>query len=86
MTATAAILVSMLVSFTLTPMMCSRLLRQGHGGHKEERDGLYEWMERVYMRMLGWALRHRILIAGLGIATMASTVPPAAMITSITTS
>ena len=33
MTATVSILVSLLVSFTLTPMMCSRLLdRETHGG------------------------------------------------------
>jgi HAE1 family hydrophobic/amphiphilic exporter-1 len=74
-TATVAILVSLLVSFSLTPMMCSRMLRRGDGGHKQQRDGLYEWMERVYMRMLAWSLQHRLLIAGLGIVTMASTVP-----------
>ncbi|HEU0123285.1 MAG TPA: efflux RND transporter permease subunit [Bryobacteraceae bacterium] len=74
-TATVAILVSLVVSFSLTPMMCSRLLRASDVGHKEERDGLYEWMERGYMRMLGWSMRHRLLIAGLGVLTMASTVP-----------
>lgn len=77
-TATVAILVSLIVSFSLTPMMCSRLLRTGdsagHGGGSGK-DGLYEWMERGYMRMLGWSMRHRVLIAGLGIVTMASTVP-----------
>ncbi|MBI2686220.1 MAG: efflux RND transporter permease subunit [Acidobacteria bacterium] len=74
-TATVAILVSLLVSFSLTPMMCSRLLRTGDNTHRESREGLYEWIERGYMRMLGWSMRHRLLIAGLGIATMASTVP-----------
>jgi HAE1 family hydrophobic/amphiphilic exporter-1 len=74
-TATVAILVSLVVSFSLTPMMCSRLLRSGDGAHKEKRDGLYEWIERGYMRMLGWSLRHRLLVAGLGVVTMASSVP-----------
>jgi len=74
-TATVAILVSLLVSFSLTPMMCSRLLRRGQTGHDVARDGLYEWMERKYMRMLGWSMRHRLIIAGLGIVTMAATVP-----------
>jgi HAE1 family hydrophobic/amphiphilic exporter-1 len=74
-TATVAILVSLLVSFSLTPMMCSRLLRASDGAHKESRAGLYEWIERGYMRLLGWSMRHRLLIAGLGIVTMAATVP-----------
>ena len=74
-TATVAILVSLLVSFSLTPMMCSRLLRPGRTGHDKSREGIYEWMERGYMRMLGWSMRHRLVIAGLGIVTMAATVP-----------
>jgi len=74
-TATVAILVSLLVSFSLTPMMCSRLLRPGRTGHDKPREGLYEWMERGYLRMLGWSMRHRLVIAGLGIVTMAATVP-----------
>ncbi|MFN0103488.1 MAG: efflux RND transporter permease subunit [Bryobacteraceae bacterium] len=74
-TAAVAILVSLLVSFSLTPMMCSRLLRAGGGEHKASRQGLYAWMERGYMRLLGWSMRHRLLIAGLGIVTMAATVP-----------
>ena len=74
-TATVAILVSLLVSFSLTPMMCSRLLRRGGADHGKSRDGLYEWMERGYMRLLAWAMRHRLLIAALGIVTMAATVP-----------
>jgi HAE1 family hydrophobic/amphiphilic exporter-1 len=74
-TATVAILVSLLVSFSLTPMMCAQLLRSGEGAPHKKRDGLYEWMEGGYMRMLGWSMRHRVLIAGLGVVTMASTVP-----------
>ncbi len=74
-TATVAILVSLLVSFSLTPMMCSRMLRRGAADHGKSRDGLYEWMERGYMRLLAWAMRHRLLIAALGIVTMAATVP-----------
>jgi HAE1 family hydrophobic/amphiphilic exporter-1 len=62
-TITAAILVSGFVSLTLTPMMCSRMLRP----HGEERHGrLYEALERVFDGMLGvyevslkWVLRHR---------------------------
>jgi len=74
-TATVAILVSLLVSFSLTPMMCSRLLKTGQTGHDESRSGLYGWMENGYMRLLGWSMRHRLIIAGLGVVTMISTVP-----------
>ena len=74
-TATVAILVSLLVSFSLTPMMSSRLLtRETLGGH-DSREGLYGWIERTYMRMLGWSMRHRAVVALLGIATMLATVP-----------
>lgn len=74
-TATVAILVSLVVSFSLTPMMCSRLLRKGDTTHAGGREGLYDRIEGLYMRMLGWSMRHRILIAGLGIVTMASAFP-----------
>jgi len=76
LTATVSILVSLLVSFSLTPMMSSRLLRadtvSAHGG---SRRGFYAWIERTYMRMLGWSMSHRMAIVLLGAMTMASTIP-----------
>lgn len=61
-TLAAAILVSLLVSLTLTPMLCARWLKP----HQPERDGrLHRWSHdmhqrllRHYDRSLGWALRH----------------------------
>ncbi len=61
-TLSVAIAVSMVVSLTLTPMMCARLLRPAH----EEKHGrLYAFSERVftglvnaYGRALAWVLRH----------------------------
>ena len=52
-TAAVAILVSLLVSFTLTPMMSSRLIRVGDsekGGHKQagSRGGFYRWIDKFY--------------------------------------
>jgi hydrophobic/amphiphilic exporter-1 (mainly G- bacteria), HAE1 family len=68
--------VSLVVSFSLTPMMSARLLRQdtvsAHGG---SRIGFYGGVERTYMRMLGWSMRHRFAVAMLGLATVAATVP-----------
>ncbi|RXH54620.1 efflux RND transporter permease subunit [Granulicella sibirica] len=65
-TLSAAILVSMVVSLTTTPMMCSRLLKP----EKEIQHGrLYNWSERVFDRILNfyrvtltWTLDHPALI------------------------
>lgn len=64
-TLAAAILVSLLVSLTLTPMLCSRWLKP-HAPQGQTR--LQRWSDRVHQRMvegydksLGWALRHRRL-------------------------
>jgi len=63
-----AILISLLVSLTTTPMMCARLLRrQGERAHGRA----YRASERVFSTLLGWyetslawALRHgRIMLA-----------------------
>lgn len=78
-TAAAAILVSLLVSFSLTPMMSARMLRVKHRtGHEDEADsrrGFYGWLDRGYTTLLGWSMRHRALVAMLAIGVMASCVP-----------
>ena len=56
-TATFAIMISLLVSFTLTPMLASKLVRAGHSASKEGR--FYRAIDGVYGRMLGWSLAHR---------------------------
>ena len=84
-TAAAAILVSLLVSFTLTPMMSARLLRPGRkrepGGRGASdaaagsRSGFYRYLDRFYAAMLGWSMRHRWVVAGVALLVMASSVP-----------
>jgi HAE1 family hydrophobic/amphiphilic exporter-1 len=76
-TATVAILVSMLVSFTLTPMMCSKLLKPGVGSAEgpKSRRGFYAWIEKSYMWTLRLSMRHRWLVLFLSIAVIASNVP-----------
>lgn len=73
-TATVAILVSMLVSFSLTPMMCSRLLKPGKKDSQgaSSRSGIYHWIEVAYMWMLRGAMRLRWLVLLVSICVMAS--------------
>ncbi|MDQ3908133.1 MAG: efflux RND transporter permease subunit [Acidobacteriota bacterium] len=84
-TAAVAILVSLLVSFTLTPMMSARLLRveDAKGGHAKgemhdaaaSRGGFYGYIERFYLRLLRLAMRHRVAVAVLAVCVAASSVP-----------
>ena len=80
-TAAVAILVSLLVSFTLTPMMSSRLIRvkdadSGSGHHSSgSRGGFYRWIDRAYTVMLAFAMRHRLAVSVLAIAVVLSSVP-----------
>ncbi len=70
-----AIAVSLLVAFTLTPMLCSRFLpkrRAGHG-HSSRESRVYGAIERGYMVLLRWSLRHRWVIVCLVLGIMAST-------------
>ncbi|MBS0250025.1 MAG: efflux RND transporter permease subunit [Proteobacteria bacterium] len=59
LTLTIAVIVSAVVSLTLTPMMCSKLLR---GGHDEKSGVIGRFMERViggYDRSLEFVFRHQ---------------------------
>jgi multidrug efflux pump len=70
----AAIVLSLLISLTLTPMMCARLPRP-----EEQHRGLwYRASERAFLRLLrayelslGWVLRHQGLMLGVTVATIA---------------
>jgi HAE1 family hydrophobic/amphiphilic exporter-1 len=74
-TAAVAILVSLLVSFTLTPMMSARLFRNRRHGHGTSRDGFYAVIDRFYTGVLGWAMHHRLLLAGAALVVVVSVVP-----------
>ena len=71
-----AIAVSLLVSFTLTPMMAARYLRREDLSHEGTRDkGLYAVVERTYMKMLDWSMAHRWVIVTLMVLVFFATVP-----------
>ncbi|NOS71747.1 MAG: efflux RND transporter permease subunit [Verrucomicrobia bacterium] len=81
LTSAVAVLVSLIVSFTLTPMMSARLLRvKREDDHSTKavarsRSGFYARIDAFYTRLLGAAMRHRWLVAGLALLVMASAVP-----------
>lgn len=81
LTAGVSVMVSLLVSFTLTPMMSARLLRaedvaSGSNHHQAgSRRGFYAWLERSYTWMLTLALRHRLLVVLLSLGVMLSAWP-----------
>jgi HAE1 family hydrophobic/amphiphilic exporter-1 len=64
LTAAVAVMVSLLVSFTLTPMMSARFMHVEEMKHGPvSRKGFYAFIERHYLRILGFAMRHRVAVA-----------------------
>ncbi len=59
-TLSVAIMVSMVISLTSTPMMCSELLKQrhSHGWFYRATEGFFEGMVNLYGRTLTFVLRH----------------------------
>lgn len=82
-TMASAIVISMLVSFSLTPMLASRWLRRpteveppdagsGRRRHGSKGQGFYRILERSYLAMLGTALRHRWAVVVVAVLLLAS--------------
>jgi HAE1 family hydrophobic/amphiphilic exporter-1 len=73
-----AILVSGIVSVTLTPMLCARVLKDER---KEKHNAFYRWSERTfltlhdtYSRSLNWSLDHKPFILGMFAASILASV------------
>ncbi|HXF05461.1 MAG TPA: efflux RND transporter permease subunit [Blastocatellia bacterium] len=82
LTSAAAILLSLFVSFTLTPMLCSRFLTNRHSGGgdapprpRSKERWFYARLERTYVAMLTWSLRHRWIVAAVALVTILSAIP-----------
>ncbi|HAH08781.1 MAG TPA: AcrB/AcrD/AcrF family protein [Alphaproteobacteria bacterium] len=66
-----SVLVSLLVSLTLTPMLCARFLTKLKLGPISSRvDAFHHGMEAFYRRILHWVLDHRWLTMAAGLATV----------------
>jgi multidrug efflux pump len=68
-----AILVSLVVSLTATPMMCSVLLREKavHGKWYLASERVFNRILKGYERSLGWVLEHSLLVLVIAIVTLA---------------
>lgn len=78
LTVAFAIMMSLFVSFTLTPMLCSRFLKlePKHEGEASSKSGwLYRWTDQFYAASLRWSLRHRWLTMGICVLIVLSTIP-----------
>ncbi|MFB4253143.1 MdtB/MuxB family multidrug efflux RND transporter permease subunit [Pseudomonas idahonensis] len=78
-TLAVAILISLVVSLTLTPMMCARLLKREP---KPEEQGRFyrasgawiDWLIESYGRKLQWVLKHQFLTLMVAVGTLGLTV------------
>ncbi len=81
LTSAFAIAVSLLVSFTLTPMLSARLLkkpeadRQEAKAHDSKDSRFYRPVDRTYTWLLKWSLAHRWAIVVLCVLVILSTIP-----------
>lgn len=76
LTVAFAVAMSLFVSFTLTPMLCSRFLKldPSHSGQAKSKSGLvYRSIDRGYEGILRFALRYKPLVIVLAIAVFATT-------------
>ena len=77
-TLSVAVAVSAVVSLTLTPMMCARLLTsekdETHGKFYEMTEGMFNGMLSWYDRGLKWVLQHQPLTLAIAIATLVATI------------
>ena len=78
LTLTIAVVASAIVSLTLTPMMCGRILGPLHGEasnpFRRASDRALEWMLDGYRASLDWVLGRRTLTLLIGAATLVATI------------
>jgi HAE1 family hydrophobic/amphiphilic exporter-1 len=72
-----AILISMVVSFTLTPMLSSRFLKlsDAEKDSKTKDSGIFRWIDRTYASSLRWSLSHPMIVIGISAAVLLTMFP-----------
>ncbi|HZA34768.1 MAG TPA: efflux RND transporter permease subunit [Vicinamibacterales bacterium] len=77
LTSAAAIAISLLVAFTLTPTLAARWIKTAQADHKYDvsRRGFYGRIDRGYTRLLEFSMAHRWAVVVVCVAVIASTVP-----------
>jgi hydrophobic/amphiphilic exporter-1 (mainly G- bacteria), HAE1 family len=77
LTMSFAIMVSLLVSFTLTPMLSARWIKSKNTkGTKDTKErGFFGAIDGVYTRALQWSIGHRALVAGMAVLILLSSIP-----------
>src|SRR5437764_10974503 len=72
-----SIMVSMLVSFTLTPMLRSRILKLSDAAadHKTKESGFFHWLDTWYTGWVEWALDHSWLVIAISAIVFLMTFP-----------
>jgi HAE1 family hydrophobic/amphiphilic exporter-1 len=67
-----AVMVSLLVSLTLTPMLSARVLTRSERLHRHG-EGFFGRIERAYGRSLEWSLDHRAAVVAISLLVFGST-------------
>src|SRR4051812_43795188 len=78
LTMSFAIMVSLLVSFTLTPMLSARWIKvkkEKNEGSSRDNNRFFRAIDLRYANALGWALRHRAIVAGMAVLILLSSIP-----------
>jgi HAE1 family hydrophobic/amphiphilic exporter-1 len=78
LTAASAIAISLIVSFTLTPMLAARWIKHDEkhaGGGDASKRGFYRHIDNTYTALLRWSMAHRWAIVAVCALVIASVVP-----------
>jgi len=77
-TLSIAVVASAIVSLTLTPMMCARLLKsekgEKHGRFYQVTEGMFDWMLNAYETGLKWVMAHQFFTLMVAVVTLVATI------------
>jgi HAE1 family hydrophobic/amphiphilic exporter-1 len=73
LTVASAVVISLFVALTLTPMLAARMpppAERAHGSIYHRLELFFAWLDRNYRRMLYWALTHRLATLGVAVLSL----------------